>query len=94
MACFMAARLLSGAVDADAAPIEARAARAQAARGWFAALALPAAARATFARAVDASATDDRDAMVQALGTIIEATAHLLTPEGRREMEELGERIR
>lgn len=93
MACFMAARLLDGAVGAAAGASEARIARADAARGWFAALTLPKRARTVFARALEASATNDPDAMVQAVGLVIEETAHVLDAGARREMEELGERI-
>ena len=93
MACFMTARLLSAALGSEAPCTAARAERAQAARGWFAALTLPKATRAVFEAAVDASATDDRREMAQTLGMVIEATAHVLDPQARREIEHLGTRL-
>lgn len=93
LGCYMAARLVAGALGPDAPPSAAREARAASARSWFAGLAVPATTRLPFARLADASAGSDRCALAEALTTVIRVTEDHLDAESRAELEGLLERL-
>ncbi len=94
LACLMVCRLVADACDA-AAPLisEQRRARATGARHWLGAATLPGPARAALVRLADATAGDQRPAILSALDSVIAVTANQLEPTARLELSKLAQAI-
>lgn len=90
----MAARLAAGALGPHALPLETRQRRASGARTWLTALTIPAKTRNVLLRAFGASATDDLDALADAVVAVTDVTAAHLDRSARSELTRLAESIR
>lgn len=89
LATLQAARFAMAALGPAALPKGQRQARIVAARIWFGTLALPARARLAVQRVVDASATDDRQALAAGLEELIEVAAPVLDRAASGELRTL-----
>lgn len=78
LAALTAARFARASVGEDRLPRPLREARAVASKVWFATLTLPAHARMAAQRVVEASASDDRQALVAGLEELIEVVTPVL----------------
>jgi len=88
-----AARLVDGVAGPHALPDALRRSRAGAARSWLAALAMPVAARQAIGRTIDASAGDDRAALVDAWDAVVEVATPLLDLSARNELRRITTRL-
>jgi len=89
LAALMAARLAEGLLLDPPLTVPARSTRAVGARVWCSTLTLPAAARIPLARVVDASETDSRSLLAEALGAFAAIAGALLDAASRAELSEL-----
>jgi len=88
-----AARLVDGVAGLHPLPDALRRTRAGAARSWLAALAMPVAARQAIGRTIDASAGDDRAALVDAWDAVVEVATPLLDLSARNELRRITTRL-
>jgi hypothetical protein len=89
LAAFALARLVIGVLPPTALSAPARSSRAAAARQWLASITVPPPVRAAFIHLADATATNDRPGLADALRATIIAAAPALDPPARAELDAL-----
>jgi hypothetical protein len=93
LACLLAARLVSVGTRGAAVSADQRQIRAHAAKHWLGSAAVAASVRAALSRLVESTASDDPEATMAALDSVMTVTANQLDSAARLELGRLAQAI-